>query len=167
VAPDNRDGIHQGWQGVALPSRLSDWQGVLLRQPAGPPRDHRAQAPPDWWGAGHGPRVPLSRGLHAQVGTGLLPAALQTPPPHAPLQGLRGGHGQLRAAPCLGLELAGRSPPQPPAEGPRGPPGVRPGTAVAPRPSTACAAGLVPDGHVRTAPAPASTARPTRAWPRA
>jgi hypothetical protein len=43
----------------------------------------------------------------------------------------------------------------------------RPGTAVAPRPSTAGAAGLGPEGHARTAPAWSSPARPTRARPRA
>jgi hypothetical protein len=44
---------------------------------------------------------------------------------------------------------------------------IRPGTSVAPRPSTAGAAGLGPEGHARTAPAWSSTARPTRACPRA
>src|SRR5918996_6440863 len=33
VSPHHRDGIDKGWQGFAIPCRLSDRQRVLLRQP--------------------------------------------------------------------------------------------------------------------------------------
>jgi hypothetical protein len=58
VSPRESDGIHKGWQGFAIPYRLSYRQYVFLRQLAGHQRDHREQAQQDWHGADNRPRVP-------------------------------------------------------------------------------------------------------------